>query len=82
MDTLTDETPRKTTSAGYRFPSRPSDYHTKCVPADHRTTAVPPAAQTRGKPTDTKAAAQCDAVTLDEIWKESVHSEKRGAKDW
>ena len=82
MDYSLDESPRKTTSAGYRFPSRRSEYHNKCVPAEQRQPAAAPPVQPTTKASDPKAAAKCDSVTLDEIWKESVHSEKRGAKDW
>ena len=65
------------------FPSI-SESHASCGHGQKKNASGPtsvgaPQASKRGEP---GAAKKCDMVTQDEIWKESVHSEKRGANEW
>lgn len=71
----------RTTSAGYRLPiQRPpssSEYHNKCAPPpQHRA----PAAST--KTGGTTGVAAVDVVTNDKIWRQNLHKEKNGARQW
>ena len=71
----------RTTSAGYRLPlnKRPpssSEYHNKCVPTK---------AASRNLVTTNQgdhATAAVDVVTEDKIWRQALHKEKTGAKQW
>ncbi len=74
----------RSTSAGYRFPlnSHPqtSDFHQTCVPPQAKKAAPTQATGTRDK--SNAEYSKCDAVTQDDIWKQSVATEERGVKQW
>ncbi len=60
-----------------------SEFHQTCVPADQRQRAEQAAREQAAagnkKPQD---EIKANVVTQDEIWKQSVNIEKKGAKQW
>lgn len=77
----------RATSAGYRFPditssSRASSaYHNNCIPAEKKREihSAPPVASRKHTAVDYR---NCDAVTGDKIWRESVGREHGAIKKW